>query len=125
MAHGVELLEGSGPVRARRMVGGFGLHVDGLFVALIAFERLYLKAGEAGEPLFRQAGGQRFGYAAEGRTVALRDGTPPAEALAAPALMQPWARRAMQAALSAGARPAARPAQPSAAAPGARKPPQA
>jgi DNA transformation protein len=107
VAHCVELLEAAGPVRVRRMFGGFGLYVDDLFIAIIAFERLYLKADAASEARFEQAGGQRFEYTAEGRTVGLRYWTPPAEALDAPALMQPWARLAMQAALSARARPAA------------------
>lgn len=108
VGHCVELLEAAGPVRVRRMFGGFGLYVDGLFIAIIAFERLYLKADAATEPQFERAGGERFEYTGGGRTVALRYWTPPAEALDAPALMQAWARLAMQAAVSARARPAAR-----------------
>ena len=42
--HCLELLAPLGTARARRMFGGHGLRVDGVFVALVAFERLYLKA---------------------------------------------------------------------------------
>lgn len=116
VAHCVELLEPVGPVRVRRMFGGWGLYAQELFIAIVAFERLYLKADAATEAAFERAGGQRFEYTAEGRTLALRYWTPPAEALDAPPLMQPWARLAMQAALSARARrderPGAAPATP-------------
>lgn len=44
--HCLELLAPLGAVRARRMFGGYGLYVDDLFVALIAVDRLYLKADE-------------------------------------------------------------------------------
>lgn len=109
VAHCIEMLEPVGPLRVRRMFGGWGLYAQDLFIAIIAFERLYLKADKSTEARFQQAGGQRFEYVTEGRTVNLRYWTPPADALDAPSLMQPWARLAMQAALSARARPAAGP----------------
>lgn len=103
VAHAVELLSPLGSVRTRRMFGGWGLYVDELFIALIAFERLYLKAGVDDEAAFRAAGGEPFVYdgGSAGKAVTLRYWTPPAEALDSPALMQPWARRAMAAALAA------------------------
>jgi len=104
--HCLELLEPVGPVRAKRMFGGYGLYAQDLFVALIADEGLYLRADEASEPHFRQAGGQPFEYVAGGRRMTLRYWTPPAEALESPALMQPWARQALRAALSARAKSA-------------------
>ncbi len=104
--HCLELLEPVGPVRAKRMFGGYGLYAQELFVALIADEGLYLRADDASEPHFRQAGGQPFEYEARGRRMSLRYWTPPAEALESSALMQPWARQALRAALSARAKPA-------------------
>ena len=51
--HCVELLATLGPARAKRMFGGHGLYVDGLFVGLVtSHERLYLKADEAARPRF-------------------------------------------------------------------------
>jgi len=104
--HCLELLEPMGPVRAKRMFGGYGLYAQDLFVALIADEGLYLRADDASEPHFRQAGGQPFEFEARGRRMTLRYWTPPAEALESPAIMQPWAQQALRAALSARAKPA-------------------
>jgi DNA transformation protein len=104
--HCLELLEPVGPVRAKRMFGGYGLYAQDLFVALIADDGLYLRADEASEPHFRQAGGQPFEFEARGRRMTLRYWTPPAEALESPAIMQPWAQQALRAALSARAKPA-------------------
>jgi DNA transformation protein len=103
VAHCLELLEPVGPVRARRMFGGWGLHAQELFVALIADERLYLKVDDATEPAFRAAGGERFDFVSKGRTVSMRYMTPPADAMDSPALMAPWARLALGAALRARA----------------------
>jgi DNA transformation protein len=85
------------------MFGGWGLYVDDLFVAIIAFDRLYLKAGADTRAAFAAAGCEPFVYDAKGQQVSLGYWTAPAEALESPALMQPWARRALQAALSARA----------------------
>ena len=54
--HCLELLAPLGAVRARRMFGGHGLYIDDLFVAIIAFDRLYLKADEATRERFAGAG---------------------------------------------------------------------
>jgi DNA transformation protein and related proteins len=108
-AHCAELLAVAGPVRRRRMFGGHGLYVDDLFVAIIAGDRLYLKADAASAPKFEAAGGQRFVYASQGQSAALNYWTVPDEAMESPDAMRPWVRLAMQAALSArAAAPAAR-----------------
>jgi len=115
--HCLELLSPQGAARARRMFGGHGLYVDDLFVALIAGDRLYLKVDDATRPAFEAAGGEPFVYQGRDRTVALGYWTVPAEAMESPALMQPWARHAMSAALRArAAKPPARPRRPRAAA---------
>lgn len=106
-----ELLAPSGRVQRRRMFGGHGLYVDGLFVAIIAFERLYLKADADTAPRFQAAGGERFVYSASGRAVQLNYWTAPAEAMESPAAMLPWVRLAQQAARAA---PPARRAAPAA-----------
>ena len=48
------------------MFGGHGLYVDDLFVALIACERLYLKADADTRPQFAAAGCEPFVYDAQG-----------------------------------------------------------
>ena len=99
--HCIELLEPLGRVRARRMFGGHGLYLDGLFIAIVAFDRLYLKAGPESAREFAAHGCEPFTYLARGREVRLHYWTAPAEALDSPAAMAPWARLALQAALAA------------------------
>lgn len=99
--HSLELLSGLGPVRARRMFGGWGLYAGEAMVALIATERLYLKVDAETRPRFEQAGGEPFVYDGQARPVSLSYWTVPAEAMESPAEMLPWARLALRAALAA------------------------
>jgi len=99
--HCLELLAPLGAVRARRMFGGHGLYIDDLFMALIAADVLYLKVSDDSRPHFQAAGCKPFVYDAKSGSVALSYWSAPPEAMESPALMQPWARRALQAALAA------------------------
>lgn len=107
----LELLAGLGAVRARRMFGGWGLWAGDVFVALVAQDQLYLKAGAQTAPLFAAAGCRPFVYEAKGRPMTLSSWSAPAEAMDSRALMEPWARLALQAALAARKAPAARPSR--------------
>jgi DNA transformation protein and related proteins len=108
--HCLELLAPLGAVRARRMFGGHGLYVDDLFVALVAYQRLYLKADVQTQAAFAAAGGEPFAFDKQGKTMTTSYWTVPAEAMESPALMQPWARQAIAAALRArAAKPSAAP----------------
>jgi len=108
--HCLELLSPVGRPRSRRMFGGHGLYVDDLFIALIAFERLYLKADDSTRARFEAAGCEPFVYEAKGKRVSVGYWTAPEEAMDSPEAMAPWARLAMQAALQARqAKPAPRP----------------
>jgi DNA transformation protein and related proteins len=109
--HCLELLAPLGSVRARRMFGGHGVYIDELFVAIVAFERLYLKTDAATRPSFEAAGCAPFVYAAKSGAVALGYWSVPAEAMESPGLMQPWARLAIDAALRARAAKASAPAR--------------
>ncbi len=99
--HCCELLSGVGPCVARRMFGGWGISTEGLNIAIIAWETLYLKASPETEAHWRAAGCEPFVYEAKGKAMQLRYYTAPAEAMDSPALMLPWARLALQAALAA------------------------
>lgn len=103
VAHCLELLAPLGAPRARRMFGGHGLYVDELFVALIAFDRLYLKADAQTQARFEAAGCQPFVYDGKGRSVTMSYFSAPDDALESPAYMQPWGRLALEAALRAKA----------------------
>ncbi len=113
VAHCAELLGSAGTVRSRRMFGGRGFYVDELFVALIAYDRLYLKADAQTRPAFEAAGCTPFIYDkagdAAGKSVTVGYFSAPEDAMESPALMQPWARHALAAALRArAAKPVAR-----------------
>jgi DNA transformation protein and related proteins len=108
--HCLELFAPLGAVRAKGMFGGHGIYIDDLFVALVAFERLYLKVDGTTLPAFEAAGCEPFIYDAKGKPMTMSYWTVPADAMESPALMQPWARQAIAAALRArAAKPSAAP----------------
>ena len=100
-----ELLQSAGPCVAKRMFGGWGISVDGLTIAILANlgggDTLWLKANADTRPIFEAAGCQRFSYDAAGTVRGLNYYSAPADAMESPALMQPWARLALEAALQA------------------------
>ena len=104
VSHCLDLLAPLGAVRARRMFGGYGLYVGEVFVALVADERLYMKADDVSRPVFERAGSEPFVYSRRDRSaVTLGYWTAPEQALDSPRAMDPWARLAMAAALRAKA----------------------
>jgi len=116
--HCVELLGSIGACTSRRMFGGHGFYVDGLFVALIAYERLFLKTDLKSRSQFKAAGCEPFVFEKEGEAIATSYFSAPEQAMESPALMQPWARLALEAALRArAAKPPASPRKPKAASP--------
>jgi DNA transformation protein len=56
----LEQLAGAGRVTPRRMFGGVGLYLDGLFFALIDDDTLYFKTDDSNRPRFQRAGSQPF-----------------------------------------------------------------
>ena len=106
-----ELLSSVGPCSARRMFGGWGISTEGLTVALLVDlgggATLWLKAAPGDDPRYTEAACQRFAYSAKGKTVHLSYYSAPPDAMESPALMAPWARLALQAALQARSQPAA------------------
>lgn len=101
VAHCAELLALLGSVRTRRMFGGHGFWVDGLFIALITSERLHLKTNDDTVAKFAAAGCAQFVYMSQGKPQHLNYWTAPDEAMDSPEAMHPWARLAMQAAVAA------------------------
>jgi DNA transformation protein and related proteins len=57
-----ELFRDFGPVAVRRMFGGQGIFVDGMMIALVARDVIYLKADAATIPAFEQEGLAPFSY---------------------------------------------------------------
>lgn len=105
--HCAELLSSLGPTRVKRMFGGHGFYVDDVFIAIATADRLYLKADATTRPRFEAAGCEPFVYDSAGKQVSLGYWTATDEAMESPAVMRPWARLAMEAALRArNAKPA-------------------
>ncbi|MEE8504768.1 MAG: TfoX/Sxy family protein [Kiloniellales bacterium] len=87
-----------GPVEPRRMFGGWGLFLDGVMFALIARDRLYLKADAETAARFEDAGCAPFTYQRKGKTIALSYREAPADAVDNPDSLLPWAELAVAAA---------------------------
>jgi DNA transformation protein and related proteins len=58
-----ELFAEFGPVSIRRMFGGMGVFADGLMIALVSREVIFLKADAETIPAFEQEGQAPFSYA--------------------------------------------------------------
>ncbi len=119
--HCRELLAGIGAVRSKRMFGGHGLYADGIFLALVLGETLYLKTDAVTAAAFEAAGGRPFAFHARGKEVATSYRSAPEAALESAGQMQPWARLALEAALRARAAKPASPRRRTAAAAPAKK----
>lgn len=90
------------------MFGGWGFSCDGVSVGVMADGVLYLKVDATNRAEFEEAGGKPFTYyPGDGRKfMQMSYWTVPDEAVESPALMAPWARSALQAALrQANAKP--------------------
>jgi DNA transformation protein len=92
------LLTPLGPVRARRMFGGHGLFLHDVMFALIASEKLYLKADATSAPDFEAAGSRPFTYQRQGREFSMSYWLAPDGALDTIAALAPWAEKAVAAA---------------------------
>ena len=104
VSHCLELFAPLGAVRARRMFGGHGIYLDGLFIALITDDRLYLKSDPTRRAAFERAGCQPFAYSRrDADAVTLGYWSAPDEALDSPRAMEPWARMALASAVRAQA----------------------
>ena len=105
VSHCLELLAPLGRTSSRRMFGGHALYIDGLCMALIIQDTLYLKVDDAHRALFERAGCKPFTYTARNQDVhSLSYYTAPEEAMESPAEMLPWARRGLAAAVAARAK---------------------
>jgi DNA transformation protein len=86
------------------MFGGFGISTDGLSLAIVddlgKGEKLWLKANAGTAAVFESAGCERFTYLTKGKLRRLGYYSAPADAMESRDEMAPWARLALDAALS-------------------------
>ena len=88
-----------GPVRAKRMFGGYGIyHADFMF-ALVEDDVLYLKADEQSVAAFTRQGLQPFEYEKDNKTIKLSYYMAPEEIFDEPETAREWAVLAFEAAL--------------------------
>ena len=109
VAHVLELMRPAGAATARAMFGGHGVYVDGMIVAIVVDDVVFLKTDERTRPRFIAGGGEPFRYSTKrGAVQVTAYWQPPGEALESAEGMRAWLRLAIDAALrSRGAAPAA------------------
>ncbi|MFT3734026.1 MAG: TfoX/Sxy family protein [Rhodocyclaceae bacterium] len=100
-----ELLAPLGSITHKRMFSGAGLYSDGIIVAIIIDEQLFLKTDADNVAKFEAAGSSPFTYTTKtGKETRTSYWRAPDEAMDSPALMHPWARSALAASLRAAQR---------------------
>ena len=93
-----------GPVQARAMFGGWGLYLDDLMFALIAWDRLFLKVDEETKARFADVDSTAFTYEGKSKPVEMSYWEAPAGSLEAPDALLPWAELGLAAAKRAQAK---------------------
>ncbi|MGJ7901845.1 TfoX/Sxy family protein [Lysobacter sp. 1R34A] len=99
IAHLRDLASAFGALSARSMFGGHGVYHDGVMIALVIDEAVYLKVDPQTEPRFRAAGCEPFVYTRQRKPVELSFWSVPESAMDSPQDMKPWLALAYQAAL--------------------------
>lgn len=101
--HVCEMMQGVGPVNAKRMFGGYGIFLEGLMFGLIADSDLYLKADKVTREEFITKGLEPFSYFKREKEFKLSYYQAPEEALENADVMREWGNKAYDVALRAAA----------------------
>lgn len=96
-------LEPFGPVSVRRMFGAFGVFYQGLMIALLNRDTLYLKSDKASVSLYRSHDCGQFTYQRQGRSVGLSYYAAPVNMFDSPDSVMRWCTVAYESALRAQA----------------------
>ena len=91
-----EVFERFGPVKARKMFGGYGLYHDGVMFGLIADEVLYLKADASIAHFFVAKGLGQFEYGKGNKIVKMSYYLAPEEIYEDKEEAAKWARRSFE-----------------------------
>jgi DNA transformation protein len=94
-----EVFEAFGPIRTKRMFGGYGVYRDELMFALVANDLLYLKADVESAAHFEERGLKPFEYVKNGKRMNMSYFLAPEEIFDDPDEAKLWASRAYEAAL--------------------------
>jgi DNA transformation protein len=100
IAHVLELMRPDGRAAARAMFGGHGVYLDGLIVAIVVDDTLYLKTDDQTRPAYAKRALEPFSYATkDGQVRAMSYHRAPEEAVEGASAMRTWLRPALGAAL--------------------------
>lgn len=110
--HLAEVFRLFGPLRSRRMFGGYGIFFDDVMIGLVADDTLYLKTDALSAPEFSAAGCVPFEYTKNGATMTMSYASAPIEVFDDPDVAKVWASRAYEAALRSRSKAAKRPRHP-------------
>lgn len=97
----LDQLRPAGRVTSRKMFGGVGLYLDGLFFALIDDDTLYFKSDDSNRARYERAGSQPFCPFADRPEYQMGYWQVPAEVLEDADELKVWAREALAVALAA------------------------
>ena len=103
-AYVVDLMQGIGPVRHKRMFGGYGLFLEDLMLGLIADNEVYLKVDAENRADFEALGLAPFVYDKQGKSMQMSYSQAPEDAMEDAEVMTLWAGSAYQAAQRAAAK---------------------
>ena len=117
IAHLLELMRPAGKVSARAMFGGHGIYLEGVIVAIVIDDTLYLKCDAESRAAFDARDLAPFEYATkDGERTVMGYRRAPDESLESADAMREWLRLAQGAALRRStAKPGAKPRLPKAA----------
>lgn len=90
-----------GEVQSRKMFGGYGIFYQGIMIALVADETLYLKTDKQSQTIFSEHSLAAFEYNKNGKAVKMSYALAPEEIYEDPDQLIYWANLAYEAALRA------------------------
>jgi DNA transformation protein len=96
-----DVFEKFGPIRAKRMFGGYGIYRNDIMFALVSDDLLYLKTDDAMAAELAARGSRPFEYTKQGKRTRIGYFTAPAEIYDDPDEAKLWAGRACAVALRA------------------------
>jgi DNA transformation protein len=99
-----EVFEQFGPIRVRKMFGGYGIYHEDIMFGLVAGDTLYLKADESTKDLFLSRGLDAFEYDKHGKKVTMSYYLAPEEIFDDPEAAREWAKRSFEVAFRAKSR---------------------
>jgi DNA transformation protein len=96
-----EVFESFGPIRSRKMFGGFGIYHNDLMFGLVAADELYLKTDNINVAVFKERGLGPFEFVANNKVSKMSYYLAPEEIYDDPDQAKVWAELGFQAALRA------------------------